>query len=215
MLECRGEWQRPRLWHALLESCRRTVGAVVVDPTEYRAAGEFYRLAGVSTLDEVLILRTSTLPGPSVVADGLEVAPVPRSGLQSVLAVDHSAFPWLWRNSITELRQYHSAPGVGLWAGLVGDQLVGYIGVTDFTGWGHVDRVAVRSESQGHGYGAHLLSWAMHRLHEGGARYVQLSTQGTNEVSKRLYQRFGFRQTRGAYKIYGLSLQSAGTILPA
>ena len=205
VLEVRGESHRDLLWRALLSGGEDPYGAVLVDPAEYRAAPGFYREAGVSQLEEVLVLRTATLPGPPV-ALSLEMAPFRSRGLADILEVDHSAFPWLWRNSREEFEEYLDTPGVTLWIALEGGEAVGYVGLTDLGDWGHIDRLAVRGESQGLGYGSQLLSWALRQLHASGARYVQLSTQESNELSQRLYGRFGFKPTRGSYRLYGAYL---------
>ncbi|MDQ3855505.1 MAG: GNAT family N-acetyltransferase [Chloroflexota bacterium] len=202
--ETRGERHRAELWQAV-NSQPATHSAVVIDPSEHRSAVHFYRHVGVRVLEDVLVLRTAALPGLEV-RQTLEMVPMRSRGLSTLLDIDHSAFPWLWRNSRQEFQEYLETPGVGLWVGVLPDQAVGYVGFTTLGGWGHVDRLAVVPQLQGLGYGAELLSWAMRRLYELGAKYVQLSTQGSNERSQPLYTRFGFRPTRGSYKLYGMYL---------
>lgn len=204
--ESQGDRQRQALWDALLSGQGEVpLAAVLIEPAEYRSAARFYRQVGVTQLEEVLVLRTSALPGPPVTLT-LEFAPARRRAVDELLAVDHDAFPWLWRNSREEFAEYLETPSVRLWVGRADGEIVGYVGCTELCGWGHIDRLAVRPSLQGRGYGTQLLSWAMHRLWERGAEYVQLSTQGTNRRSQRLYDRFGFRQTRGTYKLYGVFL---------
>ena len=210
VFESRGDRYRPALWSALLEGAEEPYAAVLIDSSEFRSAGGFYRGVGVGQLEEVIVLRTSSLPGPPLEMT-LDVMPMRSRGIGSLLAIDHSAFEWFWRNSREEFEEYLDTPGVSVWIGMGGEEPVGYVSFTDLGGWGHVDRLAVRSDYQGRGYGAQLLSWAIRRLHEGGTRYVQLSTQGSNERSRRLYSRFGFKQTRGGYKLYGVYLSRAAT----
>lgn len=205
IFETRGERHRPALWRALLSLPHSPYGAVLVDATEFRVASRFYDEVGVGTLEEVLVLRSSTLPGPPVEFT-LEMAPMRSRGVRELLELDWKAFPWFWRNSREEFEEYLDTPGVSLWLALRDGKTVGYVGTTELGGWGHIDRLAVAPESQGKGYGTQLLSWAMRQLHHAGARYVQLSTQESNDRSQDLYRRFGFRQTRGAYKLYGTYL---------
>lgn len=209
VFESRGERARPDLWAALLRRAPEPYSAVLVDPTEYRSAAGFYRRAGVGPLEEVIVLRTSSLPGQSVPVT-LELATVRGKGLESLLRVDHGAFPWFWRNSREEFEQYLDTPGVRVCIGVEGEEPVGYVGVTELGGWAHVDRLAVHRDAQGRGYGAQMLSWALRWASETGARYVQLSTQGTNARSQRLYQRFGFKPTRGGYRLFGAYLRPRG-----
>ncbi len=208
VFETRGERHRLALWTAVLSLPSSPYGAVLVDATEYRVAGRFYEQVGVGLLEEVLVLRSSTLPGPTVDLT-LEMAPMRSRGVRDLMEVDRQAFPWFWRNSREEFEEYLDTPGVSLWVALEDGEAVGYVGITELGGWGHIDRLAVRPERQGRGYGTQLLSWGMRQLYGAGARYVQLSTQESNDRSQGLYRRFGFRQTRGAYKLYGAYIGDA------
>ena len=68
----------------------------------------------------------------------------------------------------------------------------------------HLDRIAVRPDLQGSGYGAATLAFTVETLFHRGSRRVGLSTQATNHRSRRLYERFGFRRTPGHdYDLYG------------
>ena len=205
ILESRGERYRPALWDGLVGVIRERPAAVLIDPAELRSASAFYNHTGVRALDEVVVLRTASLPGPE---QDMTVAlePFRRRSLDDLLSVDHSTFTWLWRNSREEFEEYLDTPGVSVRIAVVDSRSVGYVGVTEFDGWGHIDRLAVRQEDQGRGYGAQLLYAGLDLLSERGARYVQVSTQTSNLRSQNLYRRFGFRQTRGGYKLYGLVL---------
>lgn len=206
VMETRGDRHRADLWRRLLDEPAGSYAAVLVDPSEYRSATGFYRDAGVAPIEEVLVLRTSALPGPPI-EQTVEVQPMRSRGLDEVMRVDRDAFPWLWWNSREEFEEYLDTPGVTMWVALLNGEVLGYVGITQLKEWGHIDRLAVRRDFQGNGYGTQLLSWALKRLHDAGARYVQLSTQESNERSQGLYQRFGFRQTRGSYKLYGRILK--------
>ncbi|MEJ7653640.1 MAG: GNAT family N-acetyltransferase [Chloroflexia bacterium] len=201
--ESRGDKHKLKLWRALLDDPHRTFSAVLIDSAEYRTSMGFYRRESVDVLEEVHSLRTSALPGPTVPLT-LTIEPMRTRGLSTLLEIDHSAFDWLWRNSREEFQEYLETPGVTVWIASYENKPVGYVGYTMLGGWGHIDRLAVRPEEQGRGHGAQLLSWALHRLYSDGSRYAQLTTQGSNHQSYPLYQGFGFRQTRGGYKLYGL-----------
>jgi ribosomal protein S18 acetylase RimI-like enzyme len=200
VLETHGDSHRAALWDALLGG--GAFGAVLVDPSEFRTAPDFYHARGVRPLEDVLVLRTSALPGPAMRAD-IEMSRARKRALRDVMALDAAAFPWLWRNSRAEFEDYLATPGVQIWTAYREGRTVGYIGFTDLGGWGHVDRIAVEERERGQGYGASLLGRALYILHDLGARYVQLSTQSSNEQSLRLYRRFGFKPARGGYRLQG------------
>ncbi|HET9659598.1 MAG TPA: GNAT family N-acetyltransferase [Thermomicrobiales bacterium] len=133
-----------------------------------------------------------------------------------IVAIDHAAFPWLWRNSHLEFEHYLFTPGVEIWA--LRNQsgaTVSYAGITSYAGWGHLDRVAVDPAWQGRGYGERTVRFAIARLRQLGARRVGLSTQRSNVRSQRLYARIGFQQTwQNDYRIYGTLAPGAPTDEP-
>ena len=124
--------------------------------------------------------------------------------LASLGEIDRAAFPWLWWNSDEEVQIYADSPGVEMYVALADGEPVAYTGFTVFPGWGHLDRIAVRPDLQGSGYGAATLAFTVETLFHRGSRRVGLSTQATNHRSRRLYERFGFRRTPGHdYDLYG------------
>ena len=125
--------------------------------------------------------------------------------LDQIIAIDHAAFPWLWRNSRLEFEHYFFTPGVEIWALRNADnQPISYVGITSYAGWGHLDRIAVDPALQGTGQGERAVRFAVARLRQLGARRVGLSTQRSNVRSQRLYSRIGFQQTwQNDYRIYG------------
>jgi ribosomal protein S18 acetylase RimI-like enzyme len=129
----------------------------------------------------------------------------------ALTAVDHAAFPWLWRNSFDEFAAYERVPGVELYIGAdPGGTPIAYVGITHFRGWGHLDRIGVVPDVQGTGYGLETLRFAVHALARGGATRVGLSTQANNTRSQRLYHRFGFQRTyQNDYNIYGAWIDPA------
>jgi ribosomal protein S18 acetylase RimI-like enzyme len=127
--------------------------------------------------------------------------------LEELVAVDWDAFPWLWRNSEDEFRDYFTQPGVELFLLREHGEPIGYLGLTVFPGWGHIDRLAVVQAEQGRGWGRALTEFAIAHIASLGAVRVALSTQQRNERSQALYSRLGFkRQVAGDYRIYGHTL---------
>lgn len=72
-------------------------------------------------------------------------------------------------------------------------RIVGYVCGTWRGNHGHISRLAVEPPEQGRGVGARLLYESLLRLRRARVGYVTLNTQEENEISRRLYERFGFR----------------------
>lgn len=181
---------------------------IELDETRHPA---FYDRAGFSLLEEVVTyelleshwVRGRTEPLTFAPADASDS--VTRSRL---LEIDHAAFPWLWWNNEAEFIAYAESPGVELYFAHDAGVPIGYIGVTSYLGWGHLDRIAILPELQGRGYGRAALEFAIERLVQLGARHVGLSTQHQNVRSRRLYERTGFRHVpANDYRLYGRILR--------
>jgi RimJ/RimL family protein N-acetyltransferase len=98
-----------------------------------------------------------------------------------------------------------------LFLGLYDGVPISYFGVTTYLGWGHLDRIAVRPEFQGRGFGKEALTFAIAHLAGLGAQRIGLSTQRGNAPSRRIYERFGFRRVWGNdYRVYGRYLRPIG-----
>lgn len=126
---------------------------------------------------------------------------------RQVLDLDHAAFPWLWWNSAEEFSSYLSLPNIDVWAGIVDDRVVSYVGFTHYRRWAHLDRIAIHPDAQRQGFGREALHFAVERMVARGAMRVGLSTQGNNMVSRRLYESAGFHPTPDLdYDVYGIIL---------
>ena len=166
-----------------------------------------YERAGLEMLEEVITyeagISRDTWPGNSQ----SRLVPVDTGDERAVALVtrmDQTAFPWLWRNSRAEFDIYLRTPGVEVFLIEVDGEPAAYIGVTLFSGWGHLDRIAVVPDLQGRGFGLEALGLAVDVMRQRGARRMGLSTQRTNWRSQRLYERFGFRRTpEHDYRLFG------------
>lgn len=175
--------------------------------TRHRA---FYDSADFELLEEILVYELSPVRRAAVDPGDLRferVRPEDRSLRDELLVLDHAAFPWLWWNSEGEFENYLNATGVEIYLGRdASGEAVSYVGVTRFRGgnWGHLDRIAVAPDRQGEGLGLRSLDFAVAVLAGQGARRIGLSTQARNGVSRRLYERYGFRRTMGHdYRLWG------------
>lgn len=195
-------------------ACCRAAGAammIMVELDEVRRP-MFYARAGLSQIEEVITFeldRPWAISYPTFTLSFEPVRPGDLPAMAALLAIDHAAFPWLWWNSPGEFAAYLDTPGAQLYLGWQEGQPIAYVGVTAYSEWGHLDRVAVLPTSQGHGFGQQALAFAIERLVVSGARRVGLSTQQLNHRSQRLYERFGFRRSPDYdYRLYGTVLRT-------
>lgn len=123
--------------------------------------------------------------------------------LRPVLDLEHRSFPWLWRNSTSELAHYAEAAESEMWVAPAPNGIAGYVGVTVRGSHGHLDRLAVEPGARRRGLGSALVGRALDRLAARGARRVTLTTQLDNLRAQPLYHCFGFRTTGKQLTIYG------------
>lgn len=130
-----------------------------------------------------------TLPASSTTIENAYL-----DALADMVAVDHRAFPPMWRMSRDEIRQAQrqsASTSIAVHAGRV----VGYQISTRHDKAAHLARIAVSPEMQGQGVGAHLLAHLITGMARRGVQTISVNTQQSNLRSQRLYTRFGFRRT--------------------
>ncbi len=199
---------------ALIESAAAGAGhlgadLLVILESDERRRPSFYAAIDFEHLEDVVTLELDVLPDDAAATTDLTfVRVLPDSPeFAQVRRIDGQAFPWLWRNGPIEFETYIRMTDVRIYLGLSEGRPVSYHGVTLYRGWGHLDRIAVLPDLQGHGVGYQTLRHATAVMAQSGAETVGLSTQGHNHQSRLLYQRFGFiRQASNDYRIYGRSL---------
>ena len=184
---------------------------LAVEMTERRQAS-FYERVGLSVLEEVLAYELIPPMVSHETFTGITPVVAGTSAVELLCEIDTDAFPWLWRNSPAEFSQYLGQPGVQVHLLVDDGEAIGYVGITAYLGWGHVDRIAVRANHQGRGFGRTLTRFAIARLASLGSSRIGLSTQRRNDRSQALYESLGFKRQGGSdYQIYGRALWSADT----
>lgn len=163
----------------------------------------FYRQAGFQLVERILEYERPHQPIHRALPRQGALRLYEPADRPAVLAVERESFPWLWWNSPEEWDSYIATPGVEVAVATLDEEIVGYAGWVVYHRDGHLDRLAVRQTEQGHGFGAALLTAALARMEERGARRVALTTQETNVRSQRLYEQNGFRRARWTYDIHG------------
>ena len=166
-----------------------------------------YERGGLQLLEEVITYETHVSLEPRRARKGARLVPVASGddrAIELLTRIDRAAFPWLWRNNRAEFITYLQTPGVDVSLLEADGEPVGYVGLTRFAGWSHLDRIAVTPAAQGQGLGREALGLAVSEMRRQGARRVGLSTQRTNVRSQRLYERFGFWRTPEMdYRLFG------------
>jgi ribosomal protein S18 acetylase RimI-like enzyme len=204
----RGPYRRA-LAERLIDAFRAEgASLVLLDFEEGGSDASFYAELGFRPVDRIIEYERT---GCSLLANVREV-PIrrlrdDRAEIGDLLEIERESFPWLWWNSRDELSHYLTAGGVEVYLAFDGERPVGYAGITVRGTAAHLDRLAVRSSHQRHGYGAALVAFCLRRLGSLGVRRVTLSTQEDNFRSRALYERLGFRRGRWSYDILGLWLR--------
>ncbi len=128
--------------------------------------------------------------------------------LPLVFDIDRAAFPLLWQNSLPYLELAFHQAAVATLAMLDG-RPIGYQISTATPMGGHLARLAVLPEFQGHGVGRVLLKDLLAQFTQRGARTVTVNTQSDNLASLALYQKMGFVRTGEEYPVYQVAPQAA------
>lgn len=169
------------------------IGAAgVASPPLSWAATRPWRHAGFQpylTLDLFERSLSGRLPDPPH-----DVEPAADQPWQELLEVDRDAFPPLWRLDELGLQEaIEATPQAALLLApaessrLAGFAIVGIGGPTAY-----LQRVAVRPEEQGRGYGRALLRACLHWARRRGAGTILLNTQPGNAAAAALYRAEGF-----------------------
>ena len=133
----------------------------------------------------------ATRPAPPRDADIVDVAPMHRRDVASVVAIEREIFPEPWSAALylSELalrttRQY--------WVATANGEVVGYAGCMLIAGEGHVTTLGVDTAWQGRRIGARLLWRLVAEARAAGASSLTLEVRVSNVAAQRLYAWFGF-----------------------
>jgi ribosomal protein S18 acetylase RimI-like enzyme len=206
-----GPYQAELLGQAVADYRRQGVALVLASPIQPQSSDQPLWRQGFRGIEEVVRYERILVQPPDVAPRGLHFRRYAAEDSAGVLAVDHETFPWLWRSGARELEWYAGLSGVQVWVAQKGPAgpVIGLLGVTLRPTDGHIDRLAIRPEHQGHGYGESLLSFGLSLLWERDIRRVSLSTQHNNHRAQNLYRKLGFAVTAWRQCLYGLWLDQA------
>jgi ribosomal-protein-alanine N-acetyltransferase len=127
------------------------------------------------------------------------IEPMREADLRAVLEIEESIydFPWTLGNFRDSLRA-----GYACWVIREGRRVIGYTVFMLAAGEAHLLNLSVAAGSQRRGHGRNLLHSVVSTAREQKAKLLFLEVRPTNEVGKRLYAGYGFRQIgvrRGYY----------------
>jgi ribosomal protein S18 acetylase RimI-like enzyme len=158
--------------------------------------------SGFAFTHEVVVLswKGDKPPKPPRLSDVL-IRPMRKSDLPEVVRIDWSAFVDIWRNSLPCLETAFNQSVVATVAEASG-RLIGYQISSAAAASGHLARLAVQPDYQGHGVGYAIVRDLLERFEQRGTFHVTVNTQHNNLASLALYQKAGFRLTGEVYPVY-------------
>lgn len=148
---------------------------------------------GFTKREEIVTLRwaSQTAP-PDISTPDITIRQARAEDLQVMTEVDHAAFAPPWQMTYGEIRQAERVSATCTVA--VHDQrIVGYQLSTLYFDGAHLARLAVHPDLQGKGVGSQLVADVLRYFVRRGVFAMTVNTQSSNEISQRLYLRFGFR----------------------
>jgi ribosomal-protein-alanine N-acetyltransferase len=121
----------------------------------------------------------------------VEVAPMRRRHLRSVLRIEEQVYPRPWSHSLF-LSELALRGTRSYFVARVGRQIVGYGGLLLTGEDGHITTIAVDPEWQRHAIGTRIMLALTRDALERDARNMTLEVRLSNRGAQLLYRRFGF-----------------------
>jgi [ribosomal protein S18]-alanine N-acetyltransferase len=199
-------------WELMLERVKCELQAVDVQSIYSISLQPWYtdllRIAGFTDDNQVVVLEKHLIgnePIPEPIA-GYILNRMQPMELEEVWELDRRCFEPLWQMSHEDiLTAFHVSDNCAVIRTEDGT-LVGYqISNTMPTG-GHLARIAILPEYQGHGLGRYLLADLTKKFITSGTARITVNTQLTNCTAINLYEKNGFVRNGEIYPVYRLDL---------
>jgi [ribosomal protein S18]-alanine N-acetyltransferase len=179
------------LWDGLIHELQGQVSVVALLAVQDWIL-RYVPVLGFSYSEDIITLARAGYDLP----DPLPNAPTIRSAelrdLPALVAVDQTAFAPPWQLSGEEIRQAYRISS-SCTVAEKDHEIVGYQLSTLYFDGAHLARLAVLPQTQGNGVGGALLGDLLQRFFRRGVYMMTVNTQASNEHSRHLYARFGFR----------------------
>lgn len=181
-----------RLWRPLRaelhEQAVREAAFLMIRPWTH----EVGTALGFTPIEQIITLsRDDSRIPDQIEVEGVHLRTAYNDDLAALIDVDHDAFIPPWQMTANDIRHAMTAASICKVA-TVEREIVGYQISTLYFDGAHLARLAVRSAWQGRGVGAALVSDMIRHFGRRSVYAMTVNTQGSNRVSQRLYQRFGF-----------------------
>lgn len=168
-------------------------------------ATSFFAEAGFSPFKNILLLEgdSHTINVPRQRSTPGRLRHFRKEDLEEVLRVDASAFDQFWKLdawSVRSISRYCELNNV-----LVTEEegeILGYCIAGTNRYCGFIQRLAVRRDQQGRGWGKALLLEQVAWLKRKGARVFLVNTQEENSTAQRMYREMGFSKSVAPRHIY-------------
>lgn len=149
----------------------------------------------------VVLVWERSSPPEAIQDQSVVVRPMVIDDIPNVEKIDASAFGGVWQNSLACLEIAFRQSAVATIAEM--DEVpVGYQISTATQMGGHLARLAVMPQFQGHGIGYSLVQDMLSQFYRRGAKSVTVNTQHDNHVSLAIYTKAGFTLTGEEYPVY-------------
>lgn len=146
----------------------------------------------IAYYDEIITLQRTGHHLPAISYPiGLTLRPTESGDVDDLAMIDQSAFVPPWQNHAEDVRLARKQGAISTLA-LIDDQPVGYQISTLYQTGGHLARLAVLPDWQGHHIGGALISELVTQLLRRNVRLLTVNTQASNTKSLHVYQKFGF-----------------------
>lgn len=163
--------------------------------------------------EEVITLRRAGPPPLHVnLNEYLAIRRIREDDLPALADVDQHAFRPPWQMSYNEIRQAERSCTLGTAAvthDAYGERIIGYQMSLMYFDSAHLARLAVLPSYQKRGVGSALVGDAIHYFAKRGMYAMTVNTQRSNEISQRVYQRWGFERNGFDLPVYVLPLPPA------
>jgi len=153
--------------------------------------GRYLPALGFQYLEDVVTLHRSSTQVPQIRPHPFDIRNGYIEDLAEIVRVDHTAFNPPWQMSKADLRHSQRQAASCTVAEYEG-QIIGYQISTRQHTSGHLARLGVLPQVQGHGVGKVILKHLIRNFTRRGVHSITVNTQQSNIRSQRLYQRFGF-----------------------
>jgi [ribosomal protein S18]-alanine N-acetyltransferase len=194
------------LWESLKSDLRadgvKQVVLLTMEPWIETVAKDW----GFTPLNSVISLRRQNQPAVEAMAiNGFTIRDAARADYEAIVRVDAAAFEPLWQYNLRtlELAQLHAATLTVLEKD---NDLLGYQLSTWHIESGHLARLAIHPQWQGHGLGGLLIEEMLRFFEERDTHTITVNTQLDNVASQKLYERYGFMKINQRVGVWSLDL---------